>query len=143
MVFGFPEYIEVLMISVGLSLLSVLITKFATNQGAVRELKGEMKSINERIKKAQKSGNNKEASELSGQLMKISGRQFQMNMKPMMITMVIFLGVFWFFGSFYGEMVVPCPINIPFVGSQLGWFHWYFLIVLPGSFLWRKLLSVE
>ena len=143
MVFVLPGYMEVLIISAGLSLGSVLISKFATNQSAIREMKADMKDMNKRIRKAQKDGNQAEVTKLSGELMKISGKQFQMNMKPMFISLFIFLGVFWFFGMFYGELVVPSPVNIPFIGNQLGWFHWYFLIVLPGSFMWRKLLGVE
>lgn len=143
MVFGFPGYMEVLIISVMLSLVSVIITKLFSDQSAVRGLKAEMKSLNDRIKKAQKAGNQSEVSRLSSELMKISGKQFQMNMKPMLISMVIFLGVFWFFGMFYEELVVASPFDIPFIGNELGWFWWYFLIVLPGSFMWRKLLGVE
>ncbi len=143
MVFGLPDYIEVLMISVALSMASVMISKLATNQGAIRGMKADMKSLNERIKKAQKGGNQKEVSALSGELMKLSGKQFQMNMKPMMLSMFVFIGVFMFFGAYYGEMSIFSPIDIPFLGSELGWFHWYFLIVLPGSFMFRKLLSVE
>jgi uncharacterized membrane protein (DUF106 family) len=143
MVFGFPDYMEVLIVSILLSVVSVLISKIATNQGAIRSMKAEMKSLNERIKKAQKEGNQKLMNALSGDLMKLSGKQFQMNMKPMFISLFIFLGIFWFFGAYYGEMVVSSPINIPFLGNQLGWFHWYFMIVLPGSFMFRKLLGVE
>ena len=143
MVFGLPGYMEVLAVSILLSFVSVMITRTFSDQKAVKALKSEMKTLNDRIKKAQKAGNQSEATKLSGDLMKISSKQFQMNMKPMFISLFIFLGVFWFFGMFYGELVVPSPVNIPFIGNQLGWFHWYFLIVLPGSFMWRKLLGVE
>ncbi len=143
MVFGFPGYIEVLVVSVALSLLSVLISKFATNQTAIKGMKGDMKALNAKIKKAQKEGNQKEVSRLSSELMKISGKQFQMNMKPMFISLFIFISVFWFFGMFYEELTVASPVNLPFLGNSLGWFHWYLMIVLPGSFMFRKLLSVE
>jgi uncharacterized membrane protein (DUF106 family) len=143
MVFGFPGYMEVLLVSMAMSLTSVLISKFATNQSIIKNLKAEMKSLNERIKKAQKAGNTGEMNKLSGDLMKLSGRQMQQNMKPMMISLFFFLAVFWFLGTFYSELIVPSPINIPFIGNQLGWFYWYLIIVLPGSFLFRKLLAVE
>ena len=144
MLFGYPSYVEVLIITVLMSLSSVLITKFLGDQRAVKNLKAEMKSINDRIKKAQKAGNTKEVSSLSSELMKLSGRQFQLNMKPMMITMVMFLGVFWFvIRAFYSEMVVNSPFNIPFIGSNLGWFYWYLLVAIPTGLLFRKLLAVE
>jgi uncharacterized membrane protein (DUF106 family) len=143
MVFGFPGYIEVLLVSVGISLLTVLISKFATDQNAIKNLKSEMKGMNARIKKAQKAGDTKEMNRLSGDMMKLSSKQLHMNMKPMMISLIFFMGVLWFFGAYYTELVVASPVSIPFVGSELGWFHWYIIIVLPGSFLFRKLLGVE
>ena len=143
MAFIFPGYIEVLLISIGLSVASVLISKYLGNQKGVKDLKAEMKSLNASIKKAQKAGDTKEMNRLSGNLMKLSSKQFQLNMKPMMFSMVMFFGMFAFFGTYYAELVVPAPFSIHFIGISMGWFHWYLLIVLPGSFLFRKLLSVE
>lgn len=143
MLFGFPGFLEVFGISVGMSAISVLITKFAGDQTAVKNLKAEMKTINERIKKAQKAGNTKEMNKHSGDLMKLSGKQFQLNMKPMMISLVFFMALFWVFGTYYVDMVVASPLNIPFIGSEFGWFYWYLIIVIPTSFMFRKLLSVE
>lgn len=143
MAFGLPGYIEVLAISVIMSLATVMVSKLASNQRAIKNLKMEMKSLNESVKKAQKAGDTKEMNRHSSELMKLSGRQMQMNMKPMMISIMLFMVVFWFFGTYYTELVVPSPISIPFIGNQLGWFHWYIIIVLPGSFLFRKFLAVE
>ena len=83
MAFGFPGYIEVLLIATGLSLASVLISKYLGNQKGVKNLKAEMKALNANIKKAQKAGDTKEMNRLSGHLMKLSSKQFQLNMKPM------------------------------------------------------------
>jgi len=143
MVFGLPEFVEIVIISVLLSFVSVIVYRVSADQRAIKNIKSEMKSLNERIKKAQKEGNQKEMNKMSGELMKLSGKQFQMNMKPMMISMAIFLAAFWFLGASYGEAVIPSPISIPFVGNQLGWFHLYILIMLPGSLFFRKMLMVE
>ena len=143
MVFGFPGYMEVFGVSMLMSVGSVIISRFAGDQGAVKNLKAEMKSLNEKVKKAQKSGNTAEMNKHSGDLMKLSGKQFQLNMKPMMISMALFMAMFWFFGTYYSELVVASPVNIPLLGNQLGWFHWYLIIVLPASFMFRKLLAVE
>lgn len=144
MLFGFPGYIEVMAITVAMSLASVLITRFLGDQKGVKNLKAEMKKLNERIKKAQKSGDTKEVSRLSSELMKMSGKQFQLNMKPMMITMVMFMGVFWFvIRAYYSELVVLAPFSIPFIGNNLGWFYWYLLVAIPTGLMFRKLLSVE
>ena len=142
-VLGLPGYFEVLLISVAASFVSVLIYKYVGDQKAVKNVKAEMAALNARIKKAQKAGNTAEVSKLSGQLMKISGKQFQYNMKPMMVSMVMFIALFWFFGQYYSDLIVPLPITIPFVGNELTWFGWYFIIVMPSSFLFRKLFAVE
>jgi uncharacterized membrane protein (DUF106 family) len=143
MAFGFPGYIEVMGISVLMSMGSVLISRFIGDQDAVKNLKREMKSLNDKVKKAQKAGNTAEMNRHSSDLMKLSGKQFQLNMKPMMFSMFMFFIIFGFFSTYYAELVVPVPFNIPFIGNQLGWFHWYIIIVLPMSFMFRKLLSVE
>jgi uncharacterized membrane protein (DUF106 family) len=143
MVFGLPGYIEVLLISLAASAISVIISKYLSDQGAIKNLKTEMKALNEKVKKAQKEGNTSEMNRYSSELMKTSGKQFQYTMKPMVVSMVMFIGLLMFLGSAYVDLVVPSPINIPFVGNQLGWFHWYILIVIPMSFVFRKLLSVE
>ncbi|MCK4714652.1 MAG: DUF106 domain-containing protein, partial [Candidatus Aenigmarchaeota archaeon] len=127
MAFIFPGYIEVLLISIGLSVASVLISKYLGNQKGVKDLKAEMKSLNASIKKSQKAGDTKEMNRLSGNLMKLSSKQFQLNMKPMMFSMVMFFGMFAFFGTYYAELVVPAPFSIPFIGNSMGWFHWYLL----------------
>jgi uncharacterized membrane protein (DUF106 family) len=137
------EFMEVFGISVGMSMVSVLITKFAGDQSAVRNLKAEMKALNDKIKKAQKAGNTSEMNKHSGDLMKLSGKQFQLNMKPMMISLVVFIAVFAFLGATYSELIVYSPLNIPFLGNQLSWYYWYLLIIIPTSFMFRKLFSVE
>ena len=54
-VLGLPGYFEVLLISVAASFVSVLIYKFVGDQKAVKNVKVEMKTLNARIKKAQKN----------------------------------------------------------------------------------------
>ncbi|GEM_PF-1345624 len=43
----------------------------------------------------------------------------------------------------FSQILAISPVAIPFIGSYLSWFWWYFLIVIATSFLFRKLLGVE
>jgi uncharacterized membrane protein (DUF106 family) len=214
MVIGLPGYQEVLVWSLILSLIMVILQKYLTNQNEIRNLKNEMKRYQERINKATKSGDRKEANKLTSEMMKLSGKQFHQNMKPMMVSMVIFLGAIWMIGGIYGgftaevqgssglfvpgdvqfsvnnpgdgyslsldlgggetfsegdrfgfggttyevhfvedaeglqsvrfdELMVMMPFGIPFLGTHLNWFWWYFIIVLPTNFGFRKILDVQ
>ena len=41
------------------------------------------------------------------------------------------------------EAFIATPFYIPFVGSAFNWFWWYFVVVIAGNFIFRKLLGVE
>jgi uncharacterized membrane protein (DUF106 family) len=214
MVIGLPGYQEVLIWSLILSLIMVILQKYLTNQNEIRNLKNDMKRYQDRINKATKSGDRKEANKLTSEMMKLSGKQFHQNMKPMMVSMIIFLGALWMFGGFYGgftaevqdssgvfvpadvqftvsnpddgyllsidldvegtfgegdridysgsiyevhfmegpeglqsvrfdELMVRLPFGMPFFGTHLTWFWWYFVIVIPTNFGFRKIMDVQ
>jgi uncharacterized membrane protein (DUF106 family) len=214
MVIGLPGYQEVLIWSLILSLIMVILQKYLTNQNEIRNLKNEMKRYQDRINKATKAGDRQEANKLTSEMMKLSGKQFHQNMKPMMVSMVIFLGAIWLIGGIYGgfmaevqdfsgtftpgdmqfsvesgeggyqlsldlgggetfsewdkfefdgtiyevhfvedaeglqsvrfdELMVRLPFGIPFIGTHMNWFWWYFIIILPTNFGFRKIMDVQ
>lgn len=143
MVFGLPGYQEVLIISLILSLIMVLLTKFLTNQDEIRKAKREMKFYQDKIKKAQKSEDKEAVSKLSKDMLKASSKQMKQSMKPMFVSLIIFvIALGWLTGE-YGELLINLPITLPVLGNQLNWFWWYLIIVLPTSFIFRKILGVE
>lgn len=143
MVFGLPGYQEVLIISLILSLIMVLLTKFLTNQDEIRKAKREMKFYQDKIKKAQKSEDKEAVSKLSKDMLKASSKQMKQSMKPMFVSLIIFvIALGWLTGE-YGELLINLPITLPVLGNQLNWFWWYLIIVLPTSFIFRKMLGVE
>jgi uncharacterized membrane protein (DUF106 family) len=143
MAFGLPGYQEVFLISIALSLLMVLLTKLLTNQDAIRKAKREMKFYQEKIKKAQSSGDTALVSKLSNDMLKSSGKQMKENMKPMFLSIIIFMIALGWLGAQYAGLVIPLPINLPFLGHELNWFWWYLIIVFPANFILRKMLGVE
>lgn len=142
-IFGLPGYQEVLIISIFLSLLMVILTRLLTNQDEIRKAKREMQFYQDKIKKLQESGDKEAVSKLSNDMLKASGKQLRQSMKPMFISLIIFAIALWWLGTTYGELVVSIPFAIPFIGAEFNWFWWYLVIVLPTSFLFRKILNVQ
>lgn len=141
-VIGLPGYAEMLIWASLLSLFMVILTKLLTDQNLMRSIKADMKSFNERIKKAQKAGKMDEANKMTSEMLRMSSKQMQQTMKPMLASLAVFFVAIWFFNSYYGDLTVAVPVNLPFLGNTLNWFWWYFLVVFATNFLFRKLLDV-
>jgi uncharacterized membrane protein (DUF106 family) len=142
MVFGLPAYQEIFILSLGLSLLMTLASKFLVNQQEMKKAKKDMEFFRDKASKAQKAGDLKKSNEYMSEMMKASSRQFRHNMKPMLFSFVIvILAASWFAVS-YADVKILSPLNIPLIGNELTWFWWYIIIVLPFSTIFRKLLDV-
>jgi uncharacterized membrane protein (DUF106 family) len=96
--------IEVMLYTIGLSFVMAVIYRKLTNPEEMRKLKADMKDLNDRIKKAQKSNNTKEVSDLTSELLKGSSKQFQSSMKPMMVSSILFLLFIGWIGAAYGSV---------------------------------------
>jgi uncharacterized membrane protein (DUF106 family) len=142
MVFGLPAYQEIFLLSLGLSLLMTLASKFLANQREMKKAKKDMEFFRNKASQAQKSGDLKKMNECTSEMMKASSRQFRLNMKPMMFSFVLVILAASWFAVAYADVKILSPVNIPFLGNELTWFWWYILIVLPFSTIFRKLLDV-
>lgn len=139
---GLPAIIEeVLLVSVIL-FISSLIYKFMINKEKMREIKAKQKEKQERIKELQKT-NPKEANQVMNEMLSLSQKQMKMTMKPMMVSLLIFILVLPILPNLFPGTVANLPFEIPFVGSEFGWLAWYFMLSLPLNSLFRKLLGVE
>jgi uncharacterized membrane protein (DUF106 family) len=135
--------IEILLWTLGLSFLLAVIYRLLTKPEEMRRIKANMKEIQNRVKKAQKSGDMDQVNALTSEMLKGSQQQFTQNMKPMLVSMLIFFVFIGWIGAQYGEVVVALPFTMPFLGSSVGWFWWYIIITLPATFFFRKMLGVE
>jgi uncharacterized membrane protein (DUF106 family) len=152
MAFGLLPYQELLIFSIGLSVLMALLTKFLTNQKELKNVKHTMKVMREKISKAQKSGDTKEMSRLNSEMLKVSQKQFRENMKPMFISLFIFVFALGWFASRYEDLSLSLPFVLPLLvpsfppiefSSVLNWFWWYLILVIPSSMAVRKLLDIS
>jgi uncharacterized membrane protein (DUF106 family) len=144
--------VEVLLWTLGLSLLLAIIYRVLTKPDEARRLKQNMKEVQARLKKAQKSGDMDSVNALTSEMLKGSQKQFSMNMKPMIVSMIMFLVFLNVIGAQYEELAVLLPIpflatswEFPFlvITKSYSWFWWYIIITLPSTFFFRKLLGVE
>lgn len=142
-IFGLPGYQEILIISILLSLLMAILTKILTNQDEIKRAKREMQFYQDKVKKAQASGDKDTVAKLSNDMLKASGKQLKQSMKPMFISLIIFAIAFWWLGTTYAEIVILIPFPIPFIGAEFNWFWWYLVVVLPTGFLFRKIMDVQ
>jgi uncharacterized membrane protein (DUF106 family) len=141
-VMGLPDYQEIFLFSLGLSLLMTLASKFLANQQKMKQVRRDMDFHRKKASEAQKAGDAKKANEHMSDMLKASQSQFRHNMKPMMFSfLIVILAASWF-GAAYAESKILSPVSIPFVGAELNWFWWYLLIVLPFSTFFRKVLDV-
>ena len=136
-------FIELLLWSTLLALITALLYRLLTKPSEMRRIKAEMNDLKERSGKAQKAGDAKEASRLMSEMMKANSAVFRMNMKPMMASMLLFILVLGWLAARFELMSIAVPFYIPFIGSSFNWFWWYFIVVLAGNFIFRKLLGVE
>lgn len=135
--------LEITILTLALSLVISVIYRFLTDPAAIRNLKQEMKIIQEKANKAQKEGDTKKAGELTSEMLKLSQKQLGMSMKPMMFSFIVVAAAFYWLGTQYAEVMINAPFTIPFLGAQLNWFWWYILLTIPATWVFRKLLGVE
>lgn len=141
--FGLMEYQEIFILTLALTLLTSVIHKRFTRQNVLKKIKDDLTFYKERMKSAQKSGDIKTANEMMKAMLSLNKKYFMASMKPMIISLVIFTVVLFAFGIIYAEAVIKLPINIPLLGNELNWFWWYFMVAIPFSMIFRKLLDVK
>ncbi len=126
-----------------LAFLTALIYRVLTKPSEMQRVKKDMNELRDKVSKAQKAGDTKEASRLMTETLKANQAVFRMNMKPMMASMLLFLLAVGWLAARFEAMSIAAPFYIPFIGASFNWFWWYLIVVLAGNFVFRKLLGVE
>lgn len=140
---GLPAGIEEIIIASLVLFVSTLIYKFLMNQSDAREIKLKLKEKQEKLKELQKS-NPEEAKREMAEMLKLSNKQMRMTMKPMFVTLILFVAVvFPTMPGLFPGIIVKLPFTLPYFGDKFGWLMWYFIVSLPLNFIFRRLLGVE
>jgi len=143
MVFGLSPAVFIVSLSAILSLAVALVYKFATDQVLMRELKKELKSLQQKMRESKE--NPEKVKEINSKLMSTNMKYMKQSMRPMLITMIPFILIYNVLRKMYvGIAVIPLPFEIPIWHTPyLGWFGTYFLASIIFTTVFRKLLKVS
>ena len=138
-------FITLIMIAIG----EILNKIMGVNKDAARDLREKSKSLQQRMKTAQRTGDAQIMLELQRESMELTKMMMKKQMIPSFVRCFIFMGIFAVLGAVYADYVeglLPFPILI--FGS--GWFAVYFLFSITFSLilygikrLYRKLTGKE
>ncbi len=151
-----PGYQELLLFTALLALLNSFAYLKLADQKAIKALKEEIASYREKMKAAQKSGNKDEMVKFMKAMNEKSMNQFRFMSKPMIASMIIFIvPLVAFFPQAYADTIVKLPFALPELSgsfpfdihfrmtAEYNWFWWYLIVILPGSYVFRKMLGVQ
>jgi len=99
-------FLEVTLISIGLSFLLAVIYRLLTKPGEMKKVKEDMKFFKEKMNQANKAGDKAKANEYASEMLKASQGQFRHSMKPMMVSMLVFLLLLTALNGLYGAAPV-------------------------------------
>lgn len=163
--------LTVFVISFLVSLITTVANKYLVNQDEMNAIQKDMKKFQAELKEAQKSGDQKQMAKMQAKQVEMMQKQSQMmsqQFKPMIVTMVPILLVFWWMASSTVKNVVVtlpplvyyCSLTpiwhfigplIPGYGAAnpnalpwtIGWLLWYMLCTLGLSQILRKFMGFE
>jgi uncharacterized membrane protein (DUF106 family) len=118
---------SIAVVSVIVTLISTLAHKWLTNQEHMKSLKARQKEIQKELKGCKDACLMKE---LNAEMMKLTGVMFKSSMRPMFVTVIPFLILFWWLRSVFD----------PVMGNSWIWYYLGFSIV--SSIVLRKVLKV-
>jgi len=114
-------------ISVAVTLIATLAHKWLTDQEKMRHLKSRQKEIQKQLKGCK---DQKLMTELNGEMMSLMGTMFKGSFRPMIVTLVPFLILFYWLKDVYG----------PILGGAWIWYYIGFSVV--SSIILRKVFKV-
>jgi len=140
---GLPAWAFLLVISIVLSIIVTLIYKYATDQAVMKELKGQLKKYQQQMKESK--DDMQKLNEIQKKSMAVNMKYMKQSFKPMIITMIPFIIIFWWLRSIYTDVVViPLSFHVPLsaLATGLGWIGTYIIFSMIFTTLFRKALKV-
>lgn len=120
--------ISIAVFSIIVTLISTVAHKWLTNQEHLKSLKTRQKEIQKELRNC-KDG--KILKELNAEIMNITGMMFKSSMKPMFVTIIPFLLLFYWLRGVYD----------PVMGSSWIWYYIGYSII--ASIIFRKVMKVH
>jgi len=155
----------ILLISTIIAFFTTLANRLMVDQDEMETIQNEMKEFQKEMKEAQQSGDSKELAKLQSKQQEFMSKQAKMmknQFKPMIVTMVPILLVFWWMMS--QEVISKVIVSLPpfayyvlltplwhsFYGPPdtavpyaVGWLGWYILCMFAMSQTIRKFMGFK
>lgn len=137
--------IDIALIAIALAVVSQVMQHTLTDRKWMKSSQKEMKEKQERIKELMKKGDSAkgEIERLEKEMMDAMSKMMSGSMRLMLVSMIVFIPALWFLTGTYGNVVVPLPIPIPWLGgegiipimlyNETNWLGWYLLCSLASS----------
>ena len=135
------EVVVVAAIAVITTLVATLIQKKITDVDLVKSLKSEIKKINKEMKETKQD--TQKLNKLISKNFEIQKKMMGQTIKPIMISSVLTLTVFFMISVFFKGAVLSLPVSLPFIGNKLNWFWIFILSSTISSLIFRKVFNIE
>jgi len=145
MAFGFPVIIEIALICLAISIIYQFVYEVSINRKKLTESKKRMKKYRNELKGM--SISSKEYGDKQSKMLSINMEIMQLTMKPTLIMMVPFWGIFFIMSSVYSAsgIVIPVPSFLSWVplgiGDGLGWLWTYIICSMIFTTTMRKVFD--
>jgi len=127
---------QVMLIAIAVSLGTTFVNKRIINQDRMDEIKKQISDFQERYNEAKKSGDEEKIKEMTEEQKKMMGLTKEMminSFKPMAITIVPILVIFYFLSNTYGSL--GDIVRLPVLNWNLSWFWWYIMVAVLTSII--------
>jgi len=134
---------DIALIATMIVLFTFVVRKIMMDQSKQDNMKSKQKEINKRYQEAMKSGDQeriKKAEKEYKELMGLIKDNLKDSLKPMYITFIPIIIVFWFLKDNYDG--VGNILTLPFLGWELTWFWWYIIIAISCSIIFEKVYDI-
>lgn len=137
-----PPVLSIFLIAFFVTVLIIAINKIFVKKAAVKELKEKMSVLREELIELQKQGNLEKAKEVLNEITKHNLSYMRHTLKALVIsTIAIILILPWVQYTYKDTPVAKIPLALPYLGSSLSWFIWYFIASLTIGWIIRKLMG--
>jgi uncharacterized membrane protein (DUF106 family) len=135
--------------SIGLGLITQLVTRYMVDLNVERRMKGEVSAFNKEKRDATAAGDKAKLEKLKKRELQVRQAQAKVSTARFKVTAITFiplLGVYYLMATFlggYGVIVAHSPIPIPYLvngDGTVSLFWWYFLSSFTFSTILTKLL---
>jgi uncharacterized membrane protein (DUF106 family) len=136
-----PLY-AITIISAIITVLVILINRFAVDRKLMKEIKNKMEETREQLTQAQKAGDKEKTDMHFKDMMKINNDLMKQNFKAIIISLIVISLIFPWIKYRYNAMVVAAmPFEVPVIGINLTWLYWYILVSFAIGWFINKLIG--